>query len=72
METEKAVGSILLKLNFGFLAVMVFNHTLRHRAEFVLSGLYGGRKQKKRGRGYEKLSDEIGEEIDQQISEDLE
>ena len=75
MELEKAVGSFLMKLNLCFLLVMVFNHTIRHRAEFIFSGIYGNRKIRKRKSGYQKLNDEFGEEIesvDQQLSEDLE
>ena len=63
MELEKAVGSFLMKLNLCFLLIMVFNHTVRHRAEFIFSGIYGNKKTRKRKSEYSKLNDDIEEEI---------
>lgn len=68
------IGSMLVKLNIFFILMLTFNHVLRGRIE-NLCDRFKHQKIPHKKRGYNSLSDHselIEEDLDEQISQELE
>jgi hypothetical protein len=71
MQTEKTIGSILIKINLLFIIMMIFNQTIRVRVEELYYRFRGEKRSSKR-KGYESLTGhhELSEEgVDEQMSQ---